>query len=115
MSLVSATPLVISSNGSSGDYPGCTDLSYEGAISDGADILGCPVQMSKDGMPFCLGSVNLIDSTTVAQSEFSNLATSIPELGVANGIFTFSLTWSQILSLTRKLKLVLNFFCCPCI
>ncbi|KAF7140534.1 hypothetical protein RHSIM_Rhsim06G0225500 [Rhododendron simsii] len=100
MSLVSAIPLVISTNGSSGDYPGCTDLAYEGAMSDGADVLGCPVQMSKDGIPFCLGSVNLIDSTTIAQSEFSNLTTSIPELGVVNGIFTFSLTWSQILSLT---------------
>ncbi|KAG5546647.1 hypothetical protein RHGRI_018726 [Rhododendron griersonianum] len=97
-----AIPLVISSNGSSGDYPGCTDLAYEGAMSDGADVLGCPVQMSKDGKPFCLGSVNLIDSTTVAQSEFSNLTTSIPELG--DGIFTFSLTWSQILSLTPAIS-----------
>ncbi|KAE9458305.1 hypothetical protein C3L33_09785, partial [Rhododendron williamsianum] len=97
-----AIPLVISSNGSSGDYPGCTDLAYEGAMSDGADVLGCPVQMSKDGKPFCLGSINLIDSTTVAQSEFSNLTTSIPELG--DGIFTFSLTWSQILSLTPAIS-----------
>ncbi|XP_058218835.1 glycerophosphodiester phosphodiesterase GDPDL3 [Rhododendron vialii] len=99
-----AIPLVISTNGSSGDYPGCTDLAYEGAMSDGADILGCPVQMSKDGIPFCLGSVNLIDSTTVAQSEFSNVTTAIPELGVVNGIFTFSLTWSQILSLTPAIS-----------
>ncbi|KAI8552949.1 hypothetical protein RHMOL_Rhmol06G0307600 [Rhododendron molle] len=99
-----AIPRVISSNGSSGDYPGCTDLAYEGAMSDGADVLGCPVQMSKDGKPFCLGSINLIDSTTVAQSDFSNLTTSIPELGVVNGIFTFSLTWSQILSLTPAIS-----------
>ncbi|KAH7860403.1 hypothetical protein Vadar_013070 [Vaccinium darrowii] len=99
-----AKPLVISSNGSSGDYPGCTNLAYQGAISDGVDILDCPVQMSKDGVPFCLGSINLIDSTKVAQSEFSNLTASIPELGVVNGIFTFSLTWRQIQSLTAAIS-----------
>ncbi|KAH7861502.1 hypothetical protein Vadar_026995 [Vaccinium darrowii] len=99
-----AKPLVISSNGSSGDYPGCTDLAYYGAISHGVDVLGCPVQMSGDGIPFCLGSINLIDSTTVAQSEFSNLTASSPELGVVNGIFTFSLKWRQILSLTPAIS-----------
>ncbi|GMP65177.1 hypothetical protein CsSME_00026094 [Camellia sinensis var. sinensis] len=56
--------------------------------------------MSKDGIPVCLGSINLIDSSTVLQSPFGNLTTSIPELGVVNGIFTFSLTWSEIQSLT---------------
>ncbi|KAH7839127.1 hypothetical protein Vadar_000086 [Vaccinium darrowii] len=99
-----AKPLVRSSNGASGDYPGCTDLAYEGAISDGVDVLDCPVQMSKDGIPFCSGSINLIDSSTVAQSEFSNLTASIPELGVVNGIFSFSLTWSQIMSLAPAMS-----------
>ncbi|XAR56756.1 Glycerophosphodiester phosphodiesterase [Bertholletia excelsa] len=91
-----ANPLVISSQGSSGDYPGCTDLAYQKAISDGVDVLDCPVQMSKDGIPFCLGSINLIDSTTIAQSSFSNLTDTIPELGGIQGIFTFSLNWSEI-------------------
>ncbi|GMP65176.1 hypothetical protein CsSME_00026094 [Camellia sinensis var. sinensis] len=95
-----AKPLVISSKGSSGDFPGCTDSAYQRAISDGVDVLDCPVQMSKDGIPVCLGSINLIDSSTVLQSPFGNLTTSIPELGVVNGIFTFSLTWSEIQSLT---------------
>ncbi|GMP65178.1 hypothetical protein CsSME_00026094 [Camellia sinensis var. sinensis] len=111
-----AKPLVISSKGSSGDFPGCTDSAYQRAISDGVDVLDCPVQMSKDGIPVCLGSINLIDSSTVLQSPFGNLTTSIPELGVVNGIFTFSLTWSEIQSLTRKLKLVLASYCvCVCV
>ncbi|KAI8010147.1 Glycerophosphodiester phosphodiesterase GDPDL1 [Camellia lanceoleosa] len=95
-------PLVISSKGSSGDYPGCTDLAYQRAISDGVDVLDCPVQMTKDGIPVCLGSINFIDYTKVAQSSFSNLTTTISELGVVNGIFPFSLTWSQIQSFDSK-------------
>ncbi|THG01479.1 hypothetical protein TEA_010309 [Camellia sinensis var. sinensis] len=97
-------PLVISSKGSSGDCPGCTDLAYQRAISDGVDVLDCPVQMTKDGIPVCLGSINLIDYTKVAQSSFSNLTTTISELGVVNGIFPFSLTWSQIQSLTPSIS-----------
>lgn len=97
-----AKVLVISKNGASGDYPGCTDKAYQKAISDGANVIDCPVQMSKDGIPFCSGSINLIDSTTVAQSKYSNLAEVIPELKKGSGIFTFSLTWSQIQSLTCK-------------
>ncbi|KAK2969830.1 hypothetical protein RJ640_000647 [Escallonia rubra] len=97
--LASAKPLVISREGASGDYPGCTDLAYAKAISDGVDILDCPVQMTKDGIPFCLASINLMDGMTVAQSLFSNLTTIIPELQADNGIFSFSLTWSQIQSL----------------
>ncbi|KAK1391660.1 Glycerophosphodiester phosphodiesterase [Heracleum sosnowskyi] len=89
-----ATPLVISHEGASGQYPGCTDLAYKQAISDGADILDCPVQMTKDGTLFCLGSINLIDKTTAAQT-FSDLKENIPELG-GNGIFSFSLNWSDI-------------------
>lgn len=94
--------LVISSLGSSGDYPGCTDLAYQKAISDGVDVLDCPVQMSKDGVPICLGSINLISSTTIAQSIFSNLTASVPELGT--GIYTFSLAWSQIQNLTAAIS-----------
>uniref|UniRef100_A0A5B6Z4K6 glycerophosphodiester phosphodiesterase n=1 Tax=Davidia involucrata TaxID=16924 RepID=A0A5B6Z4K6_DAVIN len=99
-----AKPLVISYRGASGDYPGCTDLAYTRAISDGVDVLDCPVQMTKDGIPICLGSINLIDSTTVAQSIFSNFTMTIPELKASNGIFTFSLTWSQIQSLTPAIS-----------
>ncbi|KAL8509839.1 hypothetical protein ACS0TY_016891 [Phlomoides rotata] len=91
--------LIISSEGASGDYPGCTDSAYEKAVSDGVDILDCPVQMSSDGIPFCLGSINLRDRTSVAQSNFSNLAINNPDLGIVNGIFAYSLNWSQIQTL----------------
>ncbi|KAG6735435.1 hypothetical protein POTOM_061956 [Populus tomentosa] len=92
--------LVISKNGASGDYPGCTDLAYQKAILDGADVIDCPVQISKDGIPFCLGSINLYDSTTVAQSSYSNRSRIIPQIKAGNGIFTFSLAWSEIQNLT---------------
>ncbi|KAF5956785.1 hypothetical protein HYC85_004010 [Camellia sinensis] len=52
-------PLIISHNGASGIYPGSTDLAYEQAIDDGADIIDCSVQMSKDGVAFCLDSADL--------------------------------------------------------
>nr|GEW93438.1 glycerophosphodiester phosphodiesterase GDPDL3-like [Tanacetum cinerariifolium] len=94
-----AKPLIISYEGASGDYPGCTDLAYQKAVSDGADIIDCPVQMTSDGIPICLGSINLLDRTSVAQSEFTNLTLTIPELQSGNGIFTFSLRWDQIQSL----------------
>lgn len=98
--LDSVKPLVITHEGASGDYPGCTDLAYETAITDGADILDCPVQMTKDGVPICLGSVNLIDRTNAVQ-EYSTRTTKIDELNGA-GIFSFNLTWKEIQGLKRK-------------
>ncbi|XP_076897608.1 glycerophosphodiester phosphodiesterase GDPDL3-like isoform X1 [Bidens hawaiensis] len=99
-----AKPLIITSEGASGDYPGCTDLSYRKAVSDGADIIDCPVQITSDGTPICLGSINLLDRTTVAQTGFSNLTSNIAELEEGTGIYTFSLTWSQIQSLTPAMS-----------
>ncbi|XP_006346174.1 glycerophosphodiester phosphodiesterase GDPDL4 [Solanum tuberosum] len=90
---------IITPQGASGEYPGCTDLAYTKAASDGADILGCPVQMTKDGIPFCLGSINLIDTTTAAQSPFSDIATTVPELQITDGILTINLNWSDIQTL----------------
>ncbi|KAI6690610.1 hypothetical protein NL676_027438 [Syzygium grande] len=98
-----ATPLVISFNGASGDYPGCTDLAYSKAISDGTDIIDCPVQMSKDGIPICLSSTNLIDSSNVATTQFRNLMTTAPEIQSGTGIFSFSLTWSEIQTLIPQI------------
>ncbi|KAK1440228.1 hypothetical protein QVD17_06053 [Tagetes erecta] len=94
-----AKPLIISYEGASGDYPGCTDLAYQKAVSDGSDIIDCPVQITSDGIPICLGSINLLDRTNVAQSEFTSLTTPIPDLQAGPGIFTFSLTWDQIQTL----------------
>ncbi|KAK4278375.1 hypothetical protein QN277_016230 [Acacia crassicarpa] len=94
---------VISKFGASGDYPPCTDMAYNKAISDGVDVLDCPVQLSKDGIPFCLSSIDLIESSTVAQSSFSRLATSIPEIKSGSGIFSFSLTSADIRRLTPSI------------
>ncbi|XP_022892485.1 glycerophosphodiester phosphodiesterase GDPDL3-like isoform X2 [Olea europaea var. sylvestris] len=96
--------LIISSEGASGDYPGCTDLAYTRAVSSNVDVLDCPVQMTKDGIPICLGSINLMDRTTVDQSSFSNLSTDVPELGTGNGIFTFNLNWSELRRLTPAIS-----------
>ncbi|XP_027932858.1 glycerophosphodiester phosphodiesterase GDPDL3-like [Vigna unguiculata] len=92
--------LVISKYGASGDYPPCTDLAYEKAFSDGADVLDCPVQISKDGIPFCFSSIDLIPNTNVAQSRFNDLSKSIPEIQSGDGIFAFDLYWNNISSLT---------------
>ncbi|KAM7260682.1 hypothetical protein ACFE04_011355 [Oxalis oulophora] len=93
--------LVISKCGASGDYPGCTDLAYTKAIQDGVDVLDCPVQMSSDGIPFCMSSANLIDSTNVAQTGFTNVSKKTP---LGSGIYSFSLTWSQIQTLTPSIS-----------
>ncbi|KAL2322737.1 hypothetical protein Fmac_027116 [Flemingia macrophylla] len=95
--------LVITKYGASGDYPACTDLAYKKAKSDGADVLDCPVQMSKDGTPFCLSSIDLSESTTVANTKFNNRATTIRELKNSSGIYTFSLTWDEIKTLTPSI------------
>ena len=90
--------LVITKYGASGDYHACTDLAYKKAKSDGADVLDCLVQMSKDGIPFCLSSIYLSESTTVADTKFKNRATTIREIKNRSGIYTFSLTWDEIKS-----------------
>ncbi|KAG2250096.1 hypothetical protein Bca4012_023036 [Brassica carinata] len=96
--------LVISKNGASGDYPGCTNLAYEKAINDGADVIDCSVQMSSDGKPFCLSSIDLGSTTTVVQTPFRNRSTSVPELSSVGGTYTFSLTWSEIQTLTPAIS-----------
>ncbi|CAD5316498.1 unnamed protein product [Arabidopsis thaliana] len=96
--------LVISKHGASGDYPGCTNLAYEKAIKDGADVIDCSVQMSSDGVPFCLRSIDLRNSTAVLQNTFSNRSTSVPEISSVPGIYTFSLTWPEIQSLTPAIS-----------
>ncbi|XP_027940786.1 glycerophosphodiester phosphodiesterase GDPDL1-like [Vigna unguiculata] len=95
--------LIISKYGSSGYYPACTDLAYTKAIEDGVDVLDCPVQISKDGTPFCLNSIDLIESTTVAQSSYSKYAMTIPQIKSGSGIFAFNLTWSDIKTLTPSI------------
>jgi glycerophosphoryl diester phosphodiesterase len=94
--------LIITKYGASGDYPACTDLAYKKAKSDGADVIDCPVQISKDGVPFCLSSIDLSKSTTVSDTKFRNRSAIIPEIQNGSGIYAFSLTWNEIKTLTRK-------------
>lgn len=86
----------------SGDYAPCTNKAYLKAISDGANVIDCPVHMSEDGILLCMISANLIDSTTILSSNFSSLVKNIPEIQSDEGIFSFELTWAQIQTLTRK-------------
>ncbi|KAK7276906.1 hypothetical protein RIF29_18054 [Crotalaria pallida] len=96
--------LIISKYGASGDYPACTDVAYNQAISDGVDILDCPVQISKDGVLFCASNIDLTESTKATESRFSTLAATIPELKPGRpGIFSFFLTWNDIKSLTPSI------------
>lgn len=95
--------LIITKYGASGDYPACTDLAYKKAKSDGADVIDCPVQLSKDGVPFCLSSIDLSTSTTVADTKFRNRTAIIPEIQNGSGIYTFSLTWNEIKTLTPSI------------
>ncbi|KAL2944858.1 Glycerophosphodiester phosphodiesterase GDPDL3, partial [Bienertia sinuspersici] len=86
-----AKPLVISHDGASGDYPGCTDVAYKKAIEDGADVIDCTVQISKDGTPFCMSSVNLLNGTSVGQSQFRTKLSTVDDL---------HLDWADIQGLT---------------
>ncbi|CAL9196333.1 unnamed protein product [Musa hybrid cultivar] len=100
-------PLIITHNGASGVFAGCTDLAYQQAADDGADILDCSVQMSKDGVVFCLDSADLMGHTTAIKT-FMPRATVVPEIQKENGIFSFDLTWSEIQSLKPELTTPLS-------
>ncbi|CAA7393900.1 unnamed protein product [Spirodela intermedia] len=97
-------PLVITHNGgASGVFAGSTDLAYRRAAEDGADVVDCSVQMTSDGVAFCMGSADLTSSTT-ATAAFMPRSTMIPEIQPNSGIFSFHLTWSEIKSLKPELK-----------
>lgn len=97
--------LVISHNGASGDYAGATDLAYQKAVDDGADIIDCNVQLTKDGVAFCQNSPDL-KFTTTAGSQLLDRVSQIAEVNDGQpGIFSFELTWEEIKALKRKLKL----------
>ncbi|KAH0458760.1 hypothetical protein IEQ34_011574 [Dendrobium chrysotoxum] len=89
-------PIILSHNGASGDYPDCTDLAYNKAVNDGADIIDCPVQVTQDGDLICMSSINLFDNTNVGQSPLRSRISNIPELQNTPGIFTFNLTMEEI-------------------
>ncbi|KAK6156591.1 hypothetical protein DH2020_010839 [Rehmannia glutinosa] len=98
-----AIGLIISHNGASGDFPGATDLAYQKAVDDGADIIDCSVQMSKDGIAFCSDRADLMKTTTAA-TLYIDQSTNVPEVQSTDGIFSFDLTWSQIQSLKPQIE-----------
>uniref|UniRef100_A0A0D6QW44 glycerophosphodiester phosphodiesterase n=1 Tax=Araucaria cunninghamii TaxID=56994 RepID=A0A0D6QW44_ARACU len=98
-------PLIIAHNGASGDYPGSTDVAYQAAIRDGANYIECSVQITKDGIPFCMESPDLTVVTNIISNSayYPSLMRSIPAIQVTDGIFTFDLTWKEIESLTPNI------------
>ncbi|RWW53402.1 hypothetical protein BHE74_00040106 [Ensete ventricosum] len=79
-----------------GDYADCTDLAYQKAVDDGADVIDCPVQVTRDGILICMSSIDLIDDTTVTKSPFSSQVSVVPQIKKTAGIFTFNLTLDEI-------------------
>ncbi|RCV05127.1 hypothetical protein SETIT_1G057700v2 [Setaria italica] len=63
-------PLIITHNGAGGVFAGSTDLAYQEAIKDAADIIDCSVQIS-----------------------------TVHEIQNKSGIFSFELSWSEIQTL----------------
>uniref|UniRef100_A0ACD5Z969 Uncharacterized protein n=1 Tax=Avena sativa TaxID=4498 RepID=A0ACD5Z969_AVESA len=96
-------PLIITHNGASGVFSGCTDLAYQQAVRDGADIIDCSVRMSQDGVAFCLGSADLTTSTTAATTFMTKVVT-VSEIQNKSGIFSFDLSWSEIETLKPDLN-----------
>lgn len=105
--------LIISHNGASGDYPGCTDIAYQAAIRDGADYIDCSVQITKDGVPICRESPDLTIGTNILSNSvyYPSYLKNVPEINKMvldagnndRGIFTFDLTWKEIQSLTPNI------------
>ncbi|WCJ29874.1 Glycerophosphodiester phosphodiesterase GDPDL6 [Euphorbia peplus] len=93
---------IISHNGASGVYAGCTDLAYEQALKDGADIIDCSVQMTKDSIAICLDSPDLTGDTT-AMPTFVSRSSTIPEIQKDAGVFSFDLTWAEIQTLKPQM------------
>ncbi|KAG7942600.1 hypothetical protein I3843_16G112000 [Carya illinoinensis] len=101
--------LIITKDGASGIYPGSTDLAYQQAVDDGADIIDCSVQMSKDGVAFCLDTADLVGDTT-AMTTFMSRSTTVPEIQPKAGVFSFDLTWSEIQTLKPQIASVYQDF-----
>ncbi|KAL5101843.1 hypothetical protein RYX36_006170 [Vicia faba] len=74
---------------------GSTNLAYQQAIDDGADIIDCSVQMTKDGISFCSNTADLMADTT-AMTKFMSRTSNVPEIQPNSGIFSFDLTWNEI-------------------
>ncbi|KAK4348176.1 hypothetical protein RND71_034515 [Anisodus tanguticus] len=87
--------LIIFANGANGDYPRLADLAYQKAVDDGADIIDCSVQMTKDRVAFCLPSIDLVPTTT-AFEQFMSRAAKVDAIQSSMGIFSFDFTRGEI-------------------
>ncbi|KAL0285417.1 UNVERIFIED_CONTAM: Glycerophosphodiester phosphodiesterase GDPDL7 [Sesamum angustifolium] len=96
--------LIISHNGASGDYPGSSDVAYQKAIDDGADLIDCSVQLSKDGIAFCSDRPDLLRTSTAA-TIFMDRVSKVPEIQEHDG---FSLSTSPQLESTFENELSRN-------
>ncbi|KAF8783695.1 hypothetical protein HU200_000375 [Digitaria exilis] len=72
------------------------------AIKDAADIIDCSVQMTKDGVAFCMHSADLTSSTT-AGTAFVSKSSTVHEIQNKSGIFAFDLSWSEVQTLKPDL------------
>ncbi|GMY32887.1 glycerophosphodiester phosphodiesterase GDPDL7-like [Fagus crenata] len=62
--------------------------------------------MSKDGVAFCLDTVDLMGATN-AMVSFISRSNVVPEIQPNAGVFSFDLTWSEIQTLKpRMMKVV---------
>ncbi|CAI0427420.1 unnamed protein product [Linum tenue] len=96
-------PLIITRGGAYGVYAPSTDLAYKRAVDDGADVIDCSVQMSQDGVAFCMISPDLTASTTAA-TIFVDRITDVKEIQEESGIFSFALSWDEIQTLQPQLS-----------
>ncbi|KAH7431592.1 hypothetical protein KP509_08G056600 [Ceratopteris richardii] len=98
--LAGTKPFIISHNGDSGNYPGCTKLAYDGAVRGGASYIDCPVQMTSDGIAICRESPDLLIGTDVStHSDFLKRLSLIRQFQAEKGIFSINMTWAEIQTL----------------
>ncbi|CAL1358835.1 unnamed protein product [Linum trigynum] len=95
-------PLIITRGGASGIYADSTDLAYQQAVDDEADVIDCSVQMSQDGVAFCMLTPDLSTSTNAA-AIFMDRSSDVKEIQIDSGIFSFDLTWEEIQTLQPQL------------
>ena len=98
---VKGQPTVISHNGASGDFPGCTLSAYTAAVDEGADYIDCTVQITSDGVLICREDPDLVKSTNVFSNQvlYQTYVTTYSELQAGQGVFTFDVSWANISTL----------------
>ncbi|KAG0561173.1 hypothetical protein KC19_9G042500 [Ceratodon purpureus] len=94
-------PVIISHNGASGDFPGCTMAAYVAAINDGADYIDCSVQITSDGVAICRENVDLLPNTNIFSNQalYQQYVATYPELQATPGVFSFNLSYADVSTL----------------